>query len=66
MNHCITKPNLASTAGQWSLDDLEALQLLDQIQEDYSYYEVNNDEGDLVEFRLPLTLKFSVLLTAYS
>ncbi|MCO4227441.1 hypothetical protein Q5N75_17375 [Acinetobacter baumannii] len=53
MNHCITKPNLASTAGQWSLDDLEALQLLDQIQEDYSCYEVNNDEGDLVEFRLP-------------
>ncbi|MCY3197920.1 inovirus-type Gp2 protein [Acinetobacter baumannii] len=53
MNHCITKPNLASTAGQWSLDDLEALQLLDQIQEDYSCYEVNNDEGDVVEFRLP-------------
>ncbi|MFL1511685.1 inovirus-type Gp2 protein [Acinetobacter baumannii] len=53
MNHCMTKPNLASTAGQWSLDDLEALQLLDQIQEDHSCYEVNNDEGDLVEFRLP-------------
>lgn len=53
MNHCITKPNLASTAGQWSLDDLEALQLLDQIQEDHSCYEVNNDEGDVVEFRLP-------------
>ncbi|MGR2923025.1 hypothetical protein [Acinetobacter sp. 1125_18A] len=53
MNHCITKPNLASTAGQWSLDDLKALQLLDQIQEDHSCYEVNNNEGDVVEFRLP-------------
>ncbi|MDS7931569.1 inovirus-type Gp2 protein [Acinetobacter sp. V102_4] len=52
MNHCIIKPNLASTAGQWPLDDLKALQLLDQIQENYSCYKVNNDEGDLVEFRL--------------
>ncbi len=34
MNPCITKPNLVSTAGQWSLDDLEALQLLDQMQRD--------------------------------
>ena len=53
MNDCIIKPNLASTAGQWSLDDLETLHLLDQIQEDHSCYEVNTDEGDVAAFRLP-------------
>lgn len=49
----ITKPSLASNVGQWSLEDLEALQLLDQIQEDHSFYDVNTDEGKVAAFRLP-------------
>lgn len=53
MNQCITKPSLTSTAGQWSLEDLEGLHLLDQIQEDYSCYEVNTDENAVAAFRLP-------------
>jgi len=56
MNHNTTTPQstgLLSTAGQWSLDDVKTLALLDQVQEDHSIYEVNTDDGNITSFLLP-------------